>query len=338
MSTWVDFKKLRETLDMEAVLRHFGVRFDRRGDQFTAFCPLPGHQAAKKKETFSANLAKGVFQCFKCGAKGNTLDLAVYFLGLNPANMQDLRTGAMEIAKVFNIDMERAPLPERKPNVRPALDPVDDKRVRLVNAPLEFELKDLDTEHEFFTRRGISKETVEFFGLGVCSRGLMKGRAVIPLHNHRGQLIGYAGRLVDDAEISKEKPKYIFPGPRESEGKVHEFQKSRFLYNGFRIKNPEKLWIVEGFSSVWHMHQMGIKDVVAVMGASLSEEQAKLILETTTNQTHVLVLPDGDTAGQRCAATVWKHLAEHRLTRWFKLATGEQPTILDIEDLQSLNK
>jgi len=117
-----------------------------------------------------------------------------------------------------------------------------------VNAPLDFTLKMLDAEHPYLKQRGLTSKTISDFGLGYCSRGMMQGRIVIPLHNLQGELIGYAGRLVDDSKVNDEQPKYRFPGSRERNGVRYEFQKSQFLFNSHQINGPiDDLIIVEGF-------------------------------------------------------------------------------------------
>ena len=73
----------------------------------------------------------------------------------------------------------------------------------VVNPPLGFELKDLDAEHPYLLSRGLTPETIQHFGLGFCSRGLLKDRVAIPLHDMAGALVGYAGRVVDDATSQK---------------------------------------------------------------------------------------------------------------------------------------
>ena len=76
---------------------------------------------------------------------------------------------------------------------------------------LNFELQGLDPSHAYLKERGFTTETIAYFGLGYCSRGLMQGRIAIPLHDEHGLLVGYAGRLVDDREIDEDNPKYRFP-------------------------------------------------------------------------------------------------------------------------------
>src|SRR5689334_14362559 len=50
-----------------------------------------------------------------------------------------------------------------------------------ITAPLDFELKGLDFEHPYLRRRGFLSETIAHFGLGYCSRGMLKERLAIPL-------------------------------------------------------------------------------------------------------------------------------------------------------------
>jgi hypothetical protein len=78
-----------------------------------------------------------------------------------------------------------------------------------------------------------------------------------------GALVGYAGRVVDDAAITEDNPRYRFPGARERDGKVFEFRKTLFLYNGFQLKAPiDDLIVVEGFTGVWWLHQNGFPRIM----------------------------------------------------------------------------
>jgi DNA primase len=75
---WVDFKKLRKSLDFEKVLIQYGVTVKRvKGNRHQGFCPLPTHHGKRKTPSFSAKLDWGMWQCFGCGARGNVLEFAV---------------------------------------------------------------------------------------------------------------------------------------------------------------------------------------------------------------------------------------------------------------------
>jgi DNA primase len=204
------------------------------------------------------------------------------------------------------------------------------------NAPLDFELKGLDTEHPYLKGRGFTRETIAHFGLGFCSRGMLKNRIAIPLHDHAGKLVGYAGRVVDDSTVSADNPRYRFPGNRERDGKLFEFRKTLFLYNGFRFKEPvDDLIVVDSFTSVWWLTQNGLPHVVATMGSDCSERQAELIVQLAKPNGRVWILTDGDNAGVRLAESLLMQISPHRFMRWVKLGEGKQPTDLSGEQLKT---
>ncbi len=200
----------------------------------------------------------------------------------------------------------------------------------VVNPPLNFELQHLDADHPYLASRGLNPETVAYFGLGFCSRGMLKGRVAIPLHDPNGILVGYGGRIVDDTLIDDQAPKYLFPAPRERDGRRIEFRKSALLYNAHRIdRGVDNLIVVEGFASVWHLHQLGHVNVVALMGSSCSPEQAGIIVNLVHDGGRVWLMPDADPAGEKCAETVLHQLSPHRFCRWIQLTQNQQPTDLD---------
>jgi DNA primase len=337
--TWIDFKELRSKLDFEQVLQHYGVEIKRKGSQHHGYCPLPSHNGKKNSPSFSANLDKGIFQCFGCGAKGNILDFAAFMEQKDPKDGSALHDVALRLQQRFcpelgSTDEPKTPPPPAKPVARKPAEPKNDLPA-IVNEPLDFELKGLDAKHPYLLGRGFAPETIERFGLGFCGRGLLKSRVAIPLHDADGRLVGYAGRVVDDATITEDNPRYRFPGERERDGKIYEFRKTLFLYNGFRVKAPvDDLVVVEGFTGVWWLDQNELPNVVATMGADCSERQAELIVSLVLASGTVWIMPDGDKAGERHAQTLLALISPHRAVRWLKLADGKQPTSLSREQLK----
>lgn len=355
--TWVDFRHVRESVDFGEVLEAYGVPLKLRGDQHHGFCPLPTHDGQKRSPSFSAHLGKKAFQCFGCGSKGNAIDFVALMEGLNPDDPLDIREAALLIQERFLNEEAKPPTvpsgratPQAPPNAernryrprrpsRPKPDPSpaqqsepstseaqSDNRPRVINAPLDFELKSLDPNHPYLQERGLTPETIRTFSLGYCNRGLMAGRIAIPLRNTEGYLIGYAGRLVDDSLIGETNPKYRLPGSRERDGTVYEFSKGKFLFNGNRIEAPASdLIVVEGFFAVFHLHQCGFTNAVALMGSSCSPEQAELIVNLTKPGGRVWIIPDGDEAGFRFAESVLVQVAPHRFVRWITLDADKDP-------------
>ena len=335
MKNWIDFKKLRAKLDFEQVLRHYGVEVKRKGNQHHGYCPLPNHNGKRNSPSFSANLDKGIFQCFGCGAKGNVLEFSAMMEKADPKDGTALHKVAAELQKRFWPEFGAST--GAKPSVKKPEKPKPESGLPVVvNAPLDFELKGLNPEHPYLKDRGFTTETIRLFGLGFCSRGLLKDRVAIPLQDHEGKLIGYAGRVVDDALITEDNPRYRFPGTRERDGKLFEFRKTLFLYNGFRVKTPvDDLIVVEGFTGVWWINQNGQPHVVATMGADCSPKQAELIVSLVMPNGRVWMVPDGDKAGERHAQTLVSLISPQRFVRWVRLNEGKQPTDLSAEQLKA---
>jgi DNA primase len=337
MGTWVNFRELRKRLDFEAVLRHYNVEVKRKGDQHHGFCPLPNHRGIRNSPSFSANLVKGIFKCFGCGAEGNVLEFAALMENVDLEDGAAFRKVALELQKQFCPDLGNAGKGDTKFAEKKAADTVEAQDLPVViNPPLDFDLKDLDYNHPYLQARGFMRDTVDEFGLGFCSRGFLKDRVVIPLRDHEGKLIGYAGRVVDDATITKDNPRYRLPSKRKRSGKIIEFRKTLFLYNGYRIQGPvDDLVVTEGFASVWWLHQNAYAHSVAAMGSDFSERQAELVVSLVKPAGRVWLLPDADDAGRRFAQSVLIQISPRRFVRWVKIAEGTQPTDLSEEQLKS---
>jgi hypothetical protein len=186
------------------------------------------------------------------------------------------------------------------------------------NKELTFELKNLSPDHSFFAERRIAPETVNLFGLGLCSRGLMKDRIVFPMHRHDGKLIGYLGRTV--REITSENPKWLLPP-----GLV----KPKILFNFHRVVGfADTVIIVEGPLDLVAVHQAGFQNVVALLGKELlaepsfSYDQVRLIVQ---NFSRVVLLLDGDADGQAAAAEIAGRLAPFLWVRSAVLPAGQDP-------------
>jgi DNA primase len=259
--------------------------------------------------------------------------------GLNSEDPGDFRKAALLLQKTFvgkdggEQEKPKAVLQEAIQEWSGQEDHDEERSGIVVNAPLDFELQRLDYGHPYLRTRGFTDETIKTFGLGYCQRGLMKGRIAIPLHDAEGALIGYAGRIVDKEAIGKDTPRYLFPGSREHNGTRHDFRKSAFLYNGFRVESALRLVVVESFTAVWWLTQAGITNVVALMGASCSETQAALLRDLIPEDGSIWLFPDGDKAGERMAEETLVMLAPYRFMRWVKLEEGQQTTDVGKEEL-----
>ena len=116
-------------------------------------------------------------------------------------------------------------------------------------------------------------------------------------------------RVVDDSKITENNPRYRLPGERKHDGKIFEFIKTLFLYNGFRIQKPvDDPIVIEGFTGVWWLVQNELGRTVSTMGAQCSEKQAELIVSLVKPSGTVWIISDGNAAGERFALELLRQI------------------------------
>ena len=214
------------------------------------------------------------------------------------------------------------------PSPRPPATAPKSPPVREANQPLGFSLADkLDPNHPYLSERGLDETALREFGVGFCNAGTMIGRVVIPLHNPKGELVGYVGRWPGTPPNS-ETPKYKLP---------KGFKKSVELFNLHRaLKEPPDapLYLVEGVFDVIHLWQLGLKKVVALLGSSLSEAQEWLLFEATPFPPQLVVLLDADQAGRAGADDLVQRLTRRTFVRRLDLPEAKpQPEHLLAADI-----
>lgn len=328
---WVNFKELRARLKFEDVLRHYKVEVRKRGTQHLGPCPLPTHVGNRLVYSFSANLERGIFQCFGCKASGNLLEFAAIMSGVNPEDGIAFRKIAVELQGRF--------LPEGASTRSPR----DDKRdapetamaaqcERSVNTPLDFHLKGLDTSHPAFAEAGLSQATVDHFGLGYCLRGSFKDKIVIPLHDVAGALVGYAGCDVEN--FTTDALPLTFPENRARQGVLHAFDKSTLLYNRHRLRSPcADLIVTTEIESVWRAHQLGRARVVAILGDSCSLALADKIVQLVEPFGRIWFVPKG---GHPLAGSFIDLILPQRFIRLGKLSDRCSLAALPDQDIAAL--
>lgn len=317
---WVDFKAIKEKVGMKDILEHYelldGLK-ERKNNELVGFCPIHDTEAQYNKNSFCVNTKKNAWNCFACGEGGNVLDFVAQMedvdirkAGLLIQEWFDL-TPAKKLAKKGKQKSDSAAAkpekmtaksetPESEPEkAAPEKETPDSEEVP-VNPTLTFELKDLDQNHPYLKERELEKETIKEFGIGFCKRGLMKDRIAIPIHNENGELIAYAGRWAGDPPEGE--PKYKLPP---------KFQKHLCLYNFHRAKElagERGLVLVEGFFDTMKLWQAGFKNVVALMGTSLSNEQEKLLIGRLAPDGKLTLMLDPDEPGQKATREITDRL------------------------------
>ncbi len=316
------------------------VQLTRKGNRYWGLCPF--HQ--EKTSSFSVTPDRNMFYCFGCHAGG---DMITYIMKRD--NM-DFREAVEYLANRAGVTVQKeSPAARRKQErargvVAANLAAAQLYREILLSAKGKKGL-------EYLQERRLSPEIVEKFGLGfapdnwntiedylfkkafsqeqVKSTGLIKrsdqqnryydlfrNRVIFPIHDQRGEVIGFGGRVLDGSL-----PKYLNTPETEL------FSKRKNLYGLYQarqaMRNLNQALVVEGYMDCLKMHQAGIENTVATLGTAMTQEQARLLRRFVEE---VVVLFDGDDAGQREALRAVEVLRAEGLKVWVvSLPGGRDP-------------
>ncbi len=313
-------EQILQTARIEEVVGEF-VTLKKRGANLIGVCPFHN----EKTPSFNVNPARNIFKCFGCGKAGDSAKFLMehehftypealrYLAKKYNIKIEEKEQTAEEIMlqsvreKMFNINEfadkffvdtlwnteEGKTIGLEYFRERGYFDPIIQK-FHLGYSPAKW---DAFTEHA--KKNGYSEELLEQVGFSIRGqKGLYDryhGRVMFPIHSLTGRVIGFGGRiLVNDPE--KKSPKY----QNSPESEIYD--KKQTLYGIYFAKNAiakqDECILVEGYFDVLRMHQIGIENVVASSGTSLTMEQIRLVKRYTKN---ITMLYDGDAAGVHAA-------------------------------------
>ena len=310
--------RILDTAQIVDVVSDF-VTLKKRGANHIACCPFHN----EKTPSFSVSASKGIYKCFGCGKSGT----AVGFV-MEHENMS--YTEALKyLAKKYNIEVV-----EKEETAEEIAKRQRSESLYLVSEYAgKFFHESMQTPdgqaiaYQYFKSRGLEDETIRKYGLGwspVTRKALSEAaraagykeeflvetglsikyddgrlvdrfydRVMFPIHSVSGRIIAFGGRTL---RTDKSVAKYV------NSPETEIYVKSRSLYGIYFAKNEiarqDKCILVEGYLDVLSMHQLGITNVVASSGTSLTVEQIRLIRKFTNN---VTIIYDGDGAGIKAA-------------------------------------
>jgi len=190
-------------------------------------------------------------------------------------------------------------------------------RQNFVSLPPESEAK------KYMLSRNFTDEIIDNFGIGYALAGLyeafkeqaivsdgealgllrknsqgnyydfFKGRIIFPIADKYGHCVGFGGRILTN---DKKQPKYI----NSPESAI--FNKSELLY-GFHlarntIANTGEVYLVEGYTDVMRMHQIGFANTIATLGTALTPQHLAQLKKLCRK---VIIFRDSDSAGRSAA-------------------------------------
>ena len=340
-------EQLKSQLNIVDVVGQY-VRLKRSGaaHRFVGLCPFH----SEKTPSFSVHSGNQFYYCFGCHATGDVFKF-----------VQEMES--LTFPEVLNTLAERngIPVPQRQRSD----DPAEQERAAIfemqeIAAQLfqdNLRASGGAEARSYLQSRGVSKDSADEFRLGLSDASgqqlvarlkkfppelLVKSglisrrqdgsgsfdrfrvRLMFPIHNEQGKVIAFGGRALR----AEEERKYL----NSAESSI--YKKSAVLYNLHRAKidarKHDRMILVEGYMDAIGVYAAGIREVVAICGTSLSNDQVraikKQVAEGRASNGQVILNLDPDEAGARSAEKyIGAFLAEGLRLRVLKLPGGLDP-------------
>jgi len=314
------------------------VRLQKKGKDYGALCPFH----TEKTPSFMVSEAKQIFKCFGCGAGGDVFKFVMLMENMTfPESIHHLA------------ESQGIPVPQ---STKKSQDESEQRHrlLKILEIANHCFCRCLEGKKEaisYLKARQITDDTIKQFSIGyappgqhllqeltkqgfdvkeVLACGLVKegtsgqyydkfrNRIMFPIHDLSGKTIAFGGRILGDGI-----PKYL------NSPETVLYSKSRNLYpldlTRNEIRKRDFAIIVEGYFDCIIPFRFGIRNVVASLGTSLTENQVKVLGRYTRN---VVTNYDPDSAGT--AATLRSidlFLEQGFRVNVLQLPTGEDPDV-----------
>jgi DNA primase len=285
-------ERLKQAVDMVELV---GARTDlrRSGARWVGLCPF--HD--ERTPSFSVSAERGLYHCFGCGASGDAISF------VRQTEALDFAEAVEFLADRYGVELTREqedPRAEERRRRRERLYALLERAARFyanylwvsveaVSARAYLEGRGLRDEvlREFRVgyapsawdrvvtgaqRDGYRPEEIVAAGLGQRGRqgGIydrFRGRITFPLADARGRVLGFGARALRPSQ----QPKYL----NTSENELYHKRRQLFGLDRARAAAARtgRLVVVEGYTDVLALHQVGIPEAVAIMGTALTQEQ-----------------------------------------------------------------
>jgi DNA primase len=346
--------QVRERTDIAQVIGEH-VALAKSGAQLRGLCPFHSERTG----SFYVYPAKQFFICYGCGKKGDVFSFLMEQQG------RTFLEAVKDLAQRAGIE-----LPAESPEALRQNRAARSERERLLKANAIacdfFRAQYLGAggarARDYVERRGVTAPTGEIFRLGYApatgealaqhlarhkvptaladQAGLIapsqrgagyydrfRDRLMFPVISPAGEVLGFSGRLLDpDAKAAK----YV------NSPETPLYRKGDLLFGlhaaRATVHRTGRAVLVEGNFDVVQLHERGLTDAVAPLGTALTERQVAL-LRRHVGDGHVVVLFDGDDAGQKATSRAIPLLVTSGIeARVARCPRGEDPDSLARKD------
>ncbi len=300
---------IRAKADIVDVIGRY-LEIKKVGRNYRSLCPFHDD----KNPSFYISPEKQIYHCFGCGKSGDVIKFVQEMEGCSFVE------AVVKLGKQVGINVEPYLRTDKEKTTEYK------KYVSLYSVANDIYRRCLFSQMgkraiAYLTGRKIDKETIETFSIGyapdewnflmneLVKKGFkvedmfrwglisrsdtghyydrFRNRLIFPIYNHRGDLVGFGGRILGEGE-----PKYL------NSPETRYFLKRQILY-GFNLAKEEmrrkrEAIIVEGYVDVISMHRFGFMNTVGTLGTALSNEHANLLHRYVKR---VILFFDNDEAG-----------------------------------------
>ena len=299
---------------VEVIDSHVPLR--KAGRNHQALCPF--HE--EKTPSFTVSQDKQFYHCFGCGANGTVITFVMELNGLGFVEAVE------DLAGRYGLEIPR------EAGYRPA-SKQHDELYELLEQAAQLYRKQLQGHKgraaDYLKGRGISGTVIEDYEIGYAPSGwkrmlnalgnsteartrltevglikpggkeghydFFRDRIMFPIRDPRGRVIGFGGRVLGD-----DTPKYL------NSPETPLFHKGRELYGLYQVrrkkKQPETLYVVEGYMDVIALAQHGVDNAVATLGTAVTDKHLEKLYRVAAR---LIFCFDGDEAGKKAA---WRAL------------------------------
>lgn len=288
------------------------VRLTKKGNSYWGCCPFH----SEKTPSFHVVPDRQMYKCFGCGKGGGAIN---YVMELENLPFRDaVAVLAQRVGmQVPEFGGSSAGMRERRDKILEMNRQAARTFHRWLNSPEGSEGLD------YLRRRGLSRATLTNFGLGFApnrwdglitelsaqgydKRDLLdaglavsnkdgriydrfRNRVMFPIIDVRGNVIGFGGRVMDDAT-----PKYL----NSPDTLVYNKSRNVFALNRAKTSKAGRVILTEGYMDTIALHQAGFDSAVASLGTALTEEHGQLLARYFKE---AVIAYDGDGAGVAAA-------------------------------------
>ncbi|HCU55907.1 MAG TPA: DNA primase [Clostridiales bacterium] len=334
-------EELKGRCDIVDVVSSYVPTLNKKGSKYWGNCPF--HH--EKTPSFTVDREQGFYKCFGCGKGGDVISFVMDAEGITFYEAVKLLADRAHLEMPKTLHSDNGEFREVKERLTSLLRDA----ARIYHANLE--RPEAAAAREYINKRGITPSSVRKFGLGysvgyteiiqnlkalgykreeMLKAGViqeregkffdaMANRLVFPIIDAFGKVIAFGGRVLGKTDFAKYK----------NTDNTAVFVKNKNLYGLNYIKKLRlktkvtDLIMVEGYMDTLALVQAGVENVVASMGTSLTEEQAKLAARYVED---IYICYDGDSAGQNATLRGLDILKRHGLkVRVISLPNGEDP-------------